>query len=110
MRYAFLTCLLSLQVFAAEPAIEKLDLFAGGEGGSALYRIPGIVVTTKGTVLAYSEARRKAGSDWARSKCTCDAARTVARRGRHHNISRTAVSALRAIPTSTTKKARRSRP
>ncbi|QIF01537.1 sialidase family protein [Roseimicrobium sp. ORNL1] len=64
MRYAFLTCLLSLQVFAAEPAIEKLDLFAGGEGGSALYRIPGIVVTTKGTVLAYSEARRKAGSDW----------------------------------------------
>lgn len=64
MRYALLSCLLSLQVFAAEPAVEKTDLFTGGEGGSALYRIPGIVVTTKGTALAYCEARRKSGADW----------------------------------------------
>jgi sialidase-1 len=64
MRYAFLSCLLSLQVFAAEPTVEKTDLFTGGEGGSALYRIPGIVVTTKGTALAYCEARRKSGADW----------------------------------------------
>jgi hypothetical protein len=32
--------------------------------GIARYRIPGIVVTTKGTVLAYSEARRNSSADW----------------------------------------------
>lgn len=63
-RLLFLTFLLATQVFSAEPVLEKADLFTGGEGGSALYRIPGIVVTTKGTALAYCEARRKSGSDW----------------------------------------------
>jgi len=32
--------------------------------GVTLYRIPGIVVTTKGTVLAYCEARTNSRSDW----------------------------------------------
>lgn len=52
--------------FAIAPAgaPEWQDLFAAGDHGVALYRIPGIVVTTKGTVLAYCEARRNAGSDW----------------------------------------------
>ena len=36
----------------------KTDLFVSGEGGYKLYRIPGIVVTAAGTVLAYCEARR----------------------------------------------------
>lgn len=49
---------------AAEPAIEKADLWTGGEGGYKMYRIPGIVVTAKGTVLAYTEARRNSGNDW----------------------------------------------
>ncbi|MEI6872740.1 MAG: sialidase family protein [Verrucomicrobiota bacterium] len=49
---------------AAEPVIEKTDLFTAGENGFALYRIPGVVVTTKGTVLVYCEARSDAGSDW----------------------------------------------
>jgi len=49
---------------AAEPVIEKTDLFTAGENGFALYRIPGMVVTTKGTVLVYCEARNDAGSDW----------------------------------------------
>jgi sialidase-1 len=48
---------------AAEPFIEKLDLFQAGDGGYKLYHIPGIVVTAKGTVLAWCEARKK-GSDW----------------------------------------------
>ncbi|MDY3557020.1 sialidase family protein [Gemmata sp. JC717] len=47
---------------AAEP--EKIDVFAAGTGGYAMYRIPGIVVTQAGTALAYCEAR-KTGSDWA---------------------------------------------
>lgn len=47
---------------ASEP--EFTDLFEAGQGGYALYRIPGIVVSRKGTVLAYAEARRYKGSDW----------------------------------------------
>jgi len=54
----------------AEPLFEKTNIFNAGEGGYALYRIPGIVVTTKGTLLAYCEARheplKKGGADWAR--------------------------------------------
>jgi sialidase-1 len=46
------------------PFLEKTNLFESGTDGYALYRIPGVVVTAKGTVLAYCEARRT-GSDWA---------------------------------------------
>ncbi len=45
--------------------LEKQDLFVGGEGGYKLYHIPGIVVTAKGTVLAWCEAREN-GGDWDR--------------------------------------------
>lgn len=48
---------------AAEPFIEKHDLFIAEEGGYKIYHIPGIVVTAKGTVLAWCEARLK-GGDW----------------------------------------------
>jgi sialidase-1 len=40
------------------------DLFTAQEGGYALYRIPGLVVTRRGSVIAYAEARRHTGSDW----------------------------------------------
>jgi sialidase-1 len=49
---------------AADEGLEKTDLFEAGNGGYALYRIPGVVVTSKGTVLAYCEARKNAGGDW----------------------------------------------
>jgi sialidase-1 len=49
---------------AAEPRLEKTELFEAGKGGHKLYRIPGIVVTAKGTVLAYCEARKYTGLDW----------------------------------------------
>ncbi|MCX6903026.1 MAG: sialidase family protein [Verrucomicrobia bacterium] len=55
--------LLTLAAHAAEPFLEKNDVFIAGQEGYALYRIPGLVVTAKGTVLAYCEARRK-GGDW----------------------------------------------
>jgi len=44
--------------------LEKIDLFEAGKDDYAMYRIPGIVVTAKGTVLAYCEARKTGGSDW----------------------------------------------
>jgi sialidase-1 len=49
---------------AAEPRLENMDLFEAGKGGYKLYRIPGLVVTAKGTVLAYCEARKYTGLDW----------------------------------------------
>lgn len=49
---------------AAPAAPEFVDLFEAGQGGYALYRIPGLVVTRAGSVLAYAEARRHTGSDW----------------------------------------------
>ena len=51
-------------IAAAEPDLEKIDLFEANTEGYALYRIPGIVVTSRGTVLAYCEARRTGKSDW----------------------------------------------
>lgn len=43
--------------------LDKSDLEEFGTGGYMMYRIPGIVVTNKGTVLAYYEARMGKG-DW----------------------------------------------
>ena len=51
-------------MFAAEPLLEKSAVFPPGMNGIARYRIPGIMVTTKGTVLAYCEARRNSSADW----------------------------------------------
>lgn len=54
----------ALQLSADEVLFEKSEVFPPGLNGVARYRIPGIVATTKGTVLAYSEARRNSSSDW----------------------------------------------
>ena len=62
LAFAILTGTPLLQ--AAPPLLEKQDLFESGRDGYALYRIPGMVVTSKGTVLAYCEARKDAKGDW----------------------------------------------
>ncbi len=66
--YKFLIGLLvSGSVFAADPFIERQDLFrVGDDPAYNIYHIPGIVVTTQGTVLTWCEARRKpaGASDW----------------------------------------------
>ncbi|MDZ4851258.1 MAG: sialidase family protein [Pirellulaceae bacterium] len=52
---------------SAEPFIEKQDLFVVGDDPHYnIYHIPGIVVTAKGTVLAWCEARKRpaGSSDW----------------------------------------------
>lgn len=46
------------------PAPVEVDLFEAGAGGYAHYRIPGIVATGDGTLLAYCEARKSARGDW----------------------------------------------
>jgi len=49
---------------SAEPLLEKSEVFPPGFNGITRYRIPGIVVTSKGTVLAYCEARKNDSKDW----------------------------------------------
>lgn len=51
-------------VCAADPVLEKSSVFPRGMNDVARYRIPGMVVTKSGTVLAYSEARRNDSKDW----------------------------------------------
>ncbi|WP_254510592.1 sialidase family protein [Anatilimnocola floriformis] len=68
----YVTCLALLCGFlpcssqAEGPSLEptKVDLFEAGKDGYGTYRIPGIVVTKNGVVLAYCEARRNASTDW----------------------------------------------
>ena len=47
----------------ADAGIEQIDLFVSGQGGYDTYRIPSIVVTTKGTVLAFCEGRKNSKGD-----------------------------------------------
>lgn len=61
---SFLLFALCTAATAAEPFLEKSEVYPAGFNGIARYRIPGMVVTTKGTVLAYSEARRNDSKDW----------------------------------------------
>lgn len=51
-------------VRAADASVDKQDLFVRGHGAYAYYRIPGVVVTSRGTILAYCEARLNSRHDW----------------------------------------------
>ena len=64
MRFILPLIALASITLAAEPMLEKANLFDAGKDGYGLYRIPGIVVTAKGTVLVYCEARKAGGGDW----------------------------------------------
>lgn len=64
VRLVWSLLLLAGSLCAAEPRLTQTDVFPPGLNGIALYRIPGIVVTPKGTVLAYTEARKNNASDW----------------------------------------------
>ncbi len=61
---SLLIALLGSVLSAAEPFLEKQDLFkVGDDPAYNIYHIPGVVVTAKGSVLAWCEAR-KGGGDW----------------------------------------------
>lgn len=50
-------------VSPAPPELVQTPVFVSGEGGYHTYRIPALVVTTKGTVLAFCEGRKHSTSD-----------------------------------------------
>ena len=52
-----LLCALGFDVFAAAP--EFSDVFISGKEGYKSIRIPSVVVTKKGTVLAFAEGRER---------------------------------------------------
>jgi sialidase-1 len=50
-------------ILALALQISTSDVFVAGEGGFHTYRIPSLLVTAKGSVLAFAEARKKGTSD-----------------------------------------------
>lgn len=53
--------LLAITATAAEPS--SMEVYRAGEGGYHTYRIPALIVSTKGTLLAFCEGRRNSASD-----------------------------------------------
>ena len=48
---------------AAEPAVEKIDVFVSGEDGYPAYRIPAVSKAADGSLLAFAEGRKSGGGD-----------------------------------------------
>src|SRR5437016_2492805 len=50
-------------LWAAPPAPEQVDVFISGKDGYHTYRIPAVIVTPRGTVLAFCEGRKNGRGD-----------------------------------------------
>lgn len=48
---------------ASKPLLTQTDIWRSGEGGYHTYRIPSLIVTGKGTLLAFCEGRKNSSSD-----------------------------------------------
>lgn len=64
LRAALLALGIAPAALISAPPLERVDLFEENTRGFVSYRIPGLVVTAKGSVLVYCEARKYSGADW----------------------------------------------
>jgi len=55
--------MLAVQTLKAEPLLEQNDVFVTGHDGVFQYRIPALVTSTKGTLIAACDARKDRGGD-----------------------------------------------
>jgi sialidase-1 len=55
--------LLLIPFLAAAASFKQSDIYVAGEGGYHTYRIPALIVSAKGTLLAFCEGRRNSASD-----------------------------------------------
>jgi sialidase-1 len=56
-------CVLHCPVLAEEPLFEQTELFVGGQDNINTYRIPSLITTDQGTVLAFCEGRMDSAQD-----------------------------------------------
>ncbi|MGB9605839.1 MAG: sialidase family protein [Bryobacteraceae bacterium] len=56
--------LIVLPTLTASQAPQQVDVYVSGQDGYHTYRIPAIVRTGKGTLLAFAEGRRHSARDW----------------------------------------------
>jgi len=56
-------CVLHQPLWAADPLYEQTELFAGGQDNINTYRIPSLIATDQGTVLAFCEGRKDSAQD-----------------------------------------------
>ncbi|MBM3801005.1 MAG: exo-alpha-sialidase [Acidimicrobiia bacterium] len=57
------SALVSQKTRADEPLLTQTDVFLEGEQGYHTYRIPAMVISKKGTILAFCEARKNSSAD-----------------------------------------------
>lgn len=65
-RFPIISCLLALVAcfpVTAMPLFSEAALFSSGQGGYHTYRIPAIVRTPAGTLLAFCEGRKTSAAD-----------------------------------------------
>jgi sialidase-1 len=63
MRIVILLLVVASHLVAAEPRVEEQTLFQAGDGSYHTYRIPSLIVTKSGAVLAFCEGRKNNRGD-----------------------------------------------
>jgi sialidase-1 len=63
LKSSIIAALFLLMVKGVEPSMKETDVFISGQDGYHTFRIPSIIVTPKGALLAFCEGRKKSRSD-----------------------------------------------